>query len=259
MIDGPSEGNLKMAVDEVLLEFVSQSFNSPSTFLRFYQWKQPTLSLGLSQKVTRVVDIEFCRSRGIQIVRRPTGGKAVLHDQELTYAVVSNDLDYFPIHDILGTYQLIAEALSSGLNLMGIQTVLAESTPRHFSTSRNHVIPPFACFALANHYEILWNSRKLIGSAQRRTRRGFLQHGSILLGFDPDLLAGALGVPKLAEIRSEVATLGTCLGYNPLLSEVLPHFVKGFSIRFGVNIEQSILDEQLTKEIEERALTREKP
>ncbi len=259
LIDGPSDGNFNMAVDEVLLEFVSQSFSSPSTFLRFYRWKQPTLSLGFSQKATRVVDYEYCRSRGIQIVRRPTGGKAVLHDQELTYAVVSNDLDYFPIHDISGTYQLIAEALLSGLNLMGIQTVLAGSPTRHLSTSHNHAFPPIACFALANHHEILWKNRKLIGSAQRRTRQGFLQHGSILIGFDPEQLAGALGVPKLAEIKSEVATLGTCLGYKPVVSEVLPYFVQGFSIRFGVSIEKSMLDEQLTKKISERALTREKP
>jgi lipoate-protein ligase A len=248
-----------MAVDEVLLEFVSRSSGSPSTFLRFYRWKQPTLSLGFSQKATRIVDFEFCRSRGIQIVRRPTGGKAVLHDQELTYAVVSNDSEYFPIQDISGTYRLIAEALSSGLNLMGIQTAMAGSPTRHLSTPHDHTFPPFACFALANHHEILWKNRKLIGSAQRRTKQGFLQHGSILIGFEPEQLAGALGVPKLAEIESEVATLGTCLGYKPLVSEVLPYFVQGFPIRFGVSIEKSILDEQLTEEIEERALTREEP
>jgi len=247
-----------MAADEVLLEFVSQSSSSPSTFLRFYQWKQPTLSLGFSQKAKRVVNFEFCRSRGIQIVRRPTGGKAVLHDQELTYAVVSNDSNYFPIHDISGTYRLIAEALSTGLNRMGIQTVLA-GPPTHRVSTSHHAFPSFACFALANHHEILWKNRKLIGSAQKRTRQGFLQHGSILIGFDPEQLAGALGVPQLAEIESEVATLGTCLGYKPLVSEVLPHFVQGFSVRFGVSIEKSMLDEQLTKEIEERALTRERP
>jgi len=245
-----------MAVDEVLLDYVSQSSSSPITFLRFYQWKQPTLSIGYSQKARKVVDFTFCQSQGIQIVRRPTGGKAVLHDQELTYSVVSNDPNYFPIHDISGTYQLIAEALSSGLNRMGIQTVLAGSTARDGRSSHNYAFPQFACFAVANHHEILWKNRKLIGSAQRRTQQGFLQHGSVLIEFDPELLAGALGVPQLAEIESEVATLRACLGYKPQVLEILPHFILGFARRFGVIIEKSILDEQLTKEIQGRMSAR---
>jgi lipoyl(octanoyl) transferase len=248
-----------MAVDEVLLDLVSQSPRNPLTFIRFYQWKQPTLSIGYSQKARKVVDFTFCQSQGIQIVRRPTGGKAVLHDQELTYSVVSNDPNHFPIHDISGTYQLIAEALSSGLNRMGIQTVLAGSTARDGRSSHNHAFPQFACFAVANHHEILWKNRKLIGSAQRRTQQGFLQHGSVLIEFDPELLAGALGVPQLAEIDSEVATLRACLGYKPQVSVILPHFVQGFEKRFGVVLEKSMLDEQLTNKIQIRMLIREKP
>jgi len=248
-----------MAVDEVLLDFVSRSSSSPVTFLRFYQWKQPTLSIGYSQKVRKVVDIAFCQRRGIQVVRRPTGGKAVLHDQELTYSVVSNDSDLFPIHDISGTYQLIAEALSSGLNLMGIQTVLAGSLASDRSNFQNQVFPQFACFAMSNHYEILWKNRKLIGSAQRRTQLGFLQHGSVLIEFDPELLAGTLGIPQLAEIESKVATLRACLGYRPQISEILPNLVQGFARQFGVVIEKSVLDEQLTKKIKSLLLARAGP
>jgi lipoate-protein ligase A len=248
-----------MAVDEVLLDFVSHSSCSPLTFLRFYQWKQPTLSIGYSQKARKVVDFTFCQSRGIQIVRRPTGGKAVLHDQELTYSVVSNDPNHFPIHDISRTYQLIAEVLSNGLNSMGIQTVLAGSKARNGMSSHNHAFPQFACFGVANHHEILWKNRKLIGSAQRRTQQGFLQHGSVLIGFNPELLAGALGVPQLIEIESEVATLRACLGYKPQVSVIIPHFVEGFMERFGVVLEKNMLDEQLTNKIQARVSVREKP
>jgi lipoate-protein ligase A len=256
LIDGPADGNFNMAVDEVLLDFVSQSSTTPITFLRFYQWKEPTLSIGYSQKARKVVDFTFCKSRGIQIIRRPTGGKAVLHDQELTYSLVSNDVEYFPIHDISGTYQLIAEALSSGLKKMGIQTVLAGSISRIGSNFRDQSYPQFACFAVANHHEILWKNRKLIGSAQRRTQQGFLQHGSVLIEFDSKLLAGALGLPQLAEIESRVATLRECLGYKPQVLEIIPHFILGFARRFGVIIEKSILDEQLTEEIQGRMLAR---
>ena len=247
-----------MAVDEVLLDLVSRSAGSHLTFLRFYGWKQPTLSIGYSQKMEKVVDFAFCQSHGIQVVRRLTGGKAVLHDRELTYSIISNDADHFPIHDISRTYQLIAEALSSSLTEIGIQTVLAGSTTRNNSTVRSHAYPQFACFALSNHHEILWKGRKLIGSAQRRTQRGFLQHGSILIEFDPTLLAGALGTPQLVKMESDVATLAGCLGYTPQIAEILSSFVRGFAGKFQVTFENGVLDQKLRNEIQRRMLTRQK-
>ena len=118
---------------------------------------------------------------GIELVRRPTGGKAVLHHHELTYSVVSNDPSFFPIADISRTYCRIADAIQRGLRTLGIETTLAGSRGRSTGTGPLAT----ACFALSNHFELLCQNRKLVGSAQRRTKTAFLQHGSILLEFDP--------------------------------------------------------------------------
>ena len=129
IVDGPLPAGFNMAVDQVLLDQVSDICCPPRTYLRFYQWESPTLSLGISQKTARVVDLAYCRSQGIEVVRRITGGKAVLHYREITYSVVSNDLSFFPSNDIKETYSRIAKALSMGFSEMGLLTALAPAAP----------------------------------------------------------------------------------------------------------------------------------
>src|SRR5262245_2885472 len=92
--DGPLDGVRNMAIDAALLEEVENA-TTPRTIVRFYSWRIPTISLGRNQKPEKAVDVEYCRANGIDIVHRPTGGRAVLHDDELTYAVISNDSDSF--------------------------------------------------------------------------------------------------------------------------------------------------------------------
>lgn len=232
LLHGALPASYNMAVDEVLLDRVTDPSCPPTTFLRFYQWKRPTLSLGFSQKASRVVDFAFCEARGIDLVRRITGGKAVLHDQEVTYAVISNDSLFFPGNDIATTYERIALALSSGLDRLGIKTTLASGVP---SPLRSASTP--SCFATANHFEILCQGQKLVGSAQRRTRRGFLQHGSILLDFDLLLLTGAMGArPDKASSLNNITCLREILGRLPEASEVIEVLRQGFEGCFGVKL-----------------------
>ncbi|MFN8009547.1 MAG: lipoate--protein ligase family protein [Terriglobia bacterium] len=245
-----------MAVDEVFLDLVSLPDAPRLTYLRFYTWKQPTLSIGYSQNAEKVVDLRFCQNNGIDVVRRPTGGKAVLHDQELTYSIVSNDPTHFPIHDISKTYERIAAALSLGLLQMGVQTALAPARPNAVASTQKRGFPQKACFAASQHHEILWNGRKLIGSAQRRNRNSFLQHGSILIGFDSSLLAKALASPGLVGLDSDVATLTECLGHKPHTQELLQNLVDGFSRCFNVSTKILMIDEELRLEIERKSLKR---
>jgi lipoyl(octanoyl) transferase len=249
LVDDPETGAYNMAVDEVLL---AEAHRSPSrlTCLRFSQWAEPTLSLGFGQKAARVVNFDFCRRRRIGCVRRITGGKAVLHHQELTYSLVSNDALVFPLSDIGETYARIAQALVLGFRHLGIETSLAPETASRGLRATT------ACFALSNHHEILWSGRKLVGSAQRRTKTAFLQHGSILLDFDPELLAGALGNPDPLAFGSQVACLTQCLGISPAPVEVIGHLQQGFRDFFGVGFELTSLHARQQERAEELARSR---
>ncbi len=231
-----------MALDETLLEEVSKPQARPQTYLRFYQWIRPTLSLGFSQKAERVVDLDYCTVQGIDVVRRPTGGKAVLHHRELTYSVISNDPAFFPIADISKTYCRIASALQSGFRFLGIETTLAQN--RGKSTATGPL--PAACFAVSNHHEVLWQNRKLAGSAQRRTQNAFLQHGSILIEFDAEPLSKALRLCDIASVRSAVIDLKTCLGSNPPIRDLIAAMCGGFEVVFGAHLANCELSQHLS-------------
>jgi len=178
--DGARDGAENMARDEALLD--SAERGSPPT-LRLYAWTRPTLSLGAHQPGSDA-DLDACRRLGVDLVRRPTGGGAVLHDAELTYAVAAQvGQGPFPA-SVIGVYERIAAALVAGLEGLGVS---AESA-RTAGAGRS----PADCFARPSSREILVGGRKLIGSAQVRRRGAFLQHGSILIAFDPLRLASVL-------------------------------------------------------------------
>src|SRR6516165_11625493 len=126
IIDGPQDGTSNMTIDASLLEEVEAS-PEPRTIVRFYGWQTPTISLGRNQKIDRALDACYCRDNGIDIVHRPTGGRAVLHDDELTYAVISSDSNVFG-DTIYGNYKRVSEALCLGYNRLGVPAVLAPDT-----------------------------------------------------------------------------------------------------------------------------------
>lgn len=226
-------GTLNMAADELLLNRASSPEALPATYLRFYRWDRPTLSLGFSQKAERVVDFEFCDRNVIPVVRRLTGGKAVLHDQELTYAVISNDPLFFPLTDIAAIYEKIATALRAGLERLNLKIDVAPAEPPSERAWRRPRLSA-ACFAATNHHELLCGGRKLVGSAQRRTKGAFLQHGSILFHFDASLLAGALRLGDAQALRSQVTDLQCCLGTVPSPQRVIGALLEGFRDVFRV-------------------------
>ena len=168
IIDGAIDGISNMAIDAALLEEVEGS-SDQRTIVRFYGWRRPTLSLGRNQDVRKAVDVEYCRQNGIDIVHRPTGGRAVLHDDELTYAVISNDASYFG-NTIYGNYKRVSEALCLGYKCLGLPAVLAPDT-RKAKALTNGSDPP--CFLSTSRYELMIEGRKIVGSAQRRVRSTF--------------------------------------------------------------------------------------
>ena len=245
VVSRPKVNATNITIDQLLLEQVSKSVTL-DTYLRFYTWKQPTLSIGFTQNASQVVNFDYCKQNQILVVRRPTGGRAVLHQHEITYAIISNDQTFFPVQSISKTYQKIALALQSGLKHLGIDTTLASSTK---NKRVRYIDQRAACFASSHNHEILYGGKKLIGSAQRRTDRAFLQHGSILIDFSFHTLQGALKDVLPPDLPSVISTLRSCLRCPPKKSVVISNFKKGFCKTFKIQLKQV----QLSKEFQNRA------
>lgn len=208
--EGAFDGATNMARDEALLGGYAEGGEARLPTVRLYEWSPPALSLGRRQPAIGSHDPSFIASEGIDLVRRPTGGRAVLHEHELTYAVVGAlGTASFP-GGVLDTYRRISRALESALRTLGVDAI-AVSPSREGVRDPGPFGPP-ACFDRAGAYEIAVRGRKLLGSAQLRRRRAFLQHGSILLRADPRRLARAIGLPAAPE---RLADLATVLGRPP--------------------------------------------
>lgn len=220
----PLPGSRNMAVDEYLFRSLD---DRPRTYLRFYQWERPTASLGYTQNVAKVVDLEFCRKNGIDVVRRITGGKLVLHHREITYSVVSSDTETFT-GTLAGSYKLISRALMRGLELMGLAPSSAGKAPPFYAKS------DLPCFSHPAQDEIELEGKKIIGSAQKRMGTGFLQHGSLPLDHDERLLKSvSLLREDAAEIR--MTSLSEALGRPVEFGWATERLVAGFGEFFHVD------------------------
>src|SRR2546425_3513024 len=160
IIDGTLDGAANMAVDAALLGEVER-FPGARTVVRFYGWRRPTVSLGRNQKVENAVDVDYCRVSGIDIVHRPTGGRAVLHDDELTYAVISNDSFYFG-DTIYGNYRRGFQALFLGYNDLGIAARLFPDS-RKTDVLDNRIDPPR--FLSPPRSQLIVDGRHIVGRA----------------------------------------------------------------------------------------------
>jgi lipoate-protein ligase A len=181
---------MNMAVDEAIARGIADGLAPPT--LRFYAWEPPCISLGRHQPLA-AVDVRRCAELGYGIVRRPTGGRAILHTDELTYSVAARQDDPLMSGLVLDAYLRLAAGLVEGLWRLGVQ---AEPAP---GTSRPGPDVSAACFEVPSAYEIMADGRKLLGSAQNR-RTGFvLQHGSLPLTGDLTRLIECLVMPSAAE------------------------------------------------------------
>ncbi len=229
---GANTGAYNMAVDEELLARASAGGTAP--VLRFYGWKPAAVSLGRFQKIETAVNIGACKELGFDIVRRATGGRAVLHNDELTYSIISRtDNPLFP-PGILGTYKLIAAGLLAGLGNLGIRAEMVSRSGRHAELVKKDVKDP-ACFSSPSWYEILVNGKKIIGSAQRRVSGAFLQHGSILIGYSSALEARVIPGGGTGDV---VTSIRRELGGDISLEEVKQAFAKGFAKALDVDFIQ---------------------
>ena len=229
LVDAPAGGAWNMAVDEILLDGVAAGVSPPT--LRFYRWSPPCLSLGYFQPFD-VVNLDGCRARGVEVVRRPTGGRAILHDRELTYSVA------LPVsmlgHDggVLPSYYRLSVALRDGLRRLGVPATLAPEFAASGAAEHGPV-----CFDRPSAHEILLEGRKLVGSAQMRRGGGLLQHGSILIEPRIDKLTACLRLPDSGgsgRIEDGVAGLAELGVTQPV--QIAAAIAQSFSARFGVSL-----------------------
>jgi lipoyl(octanoyl) transferase len=230
IIDGRIDGLSNMAIDSALLDEVDASSDF-RTIVRFYGWRRPTVSLGRNQTIDKAVDVEYCTANGIDVVRRPTGGRAVLHDDELTYAVISNDSSFFG-DTIYANYKRVSEALCLGYTRLGVPAVLAPDT-RKAAAVANGGDPP--CFLSPSRYELMVDGRKIVGSAQRRVRRCFLQHGSMPITCNREVLARATRLPDASPLEREMAGVAEFLPERPAIEQLTGAFTRAFQDYFSID------------------------
>ena len=213
-----------MAVDEALLLTASDRWT-----LRLYGWSKPTVSLGYAQPQRRGVDSRLAGRLGVAVVRRITGGRAVLHADEVTYAIVG-PIDGGPLAGgVSVAYRRIAHGLRLGLSRLGVDASLQRSGGARPPQERG------PCFAARSRHELEVDGRKLVGSAQRRSGGRLLQHGSILMGApDPRLwrvlgagsgaaVAGSVGVAEVPVRALRDLGLGAVNNIRPLKRFFIRH------------------------------------
>ena len=239
-------GATQMAIDEALYRLAEPG---TTPVLRFYTWKTPTLSLGFFQQYKRVVYEPFVLHNKIHVVRRITGGRAVLHDREMTYALAGPLENVFGNQSLQETYRCIARALNRALQGLGIdQPSIAQQKGEGVKESR---LPQ--CFVTVSPYEISHkDTRKIIGSAQKRSRDRFLQHGSILLDFNQKLQSGCIQRPD-PELAAKVAPLYQTLERQVPFEELARQFANAFEQQFQIVLQPSALspaEQELAENLE---------
>jgi lipoate-protein ligase A len=205
LLTGPATGPENMALDEALMK---RAGSTGETVFRVYSWSVPTLSLGRNQSARLGYDPATIAAAGIGIVRRPTGGRAVLHDREVTYSVTAPASDGAPLRE---SYDRINRLLVDGLRALGVDVdvAVAQREPKPDLTP---------CFERPSSGELMADGRKLAGSAQWRDAGSLLQHGSILVDGDQAPVSALLRTPHASADRP--ATLSVLLGRAPLVSDV---------------------------------------
>lgn len=186
----PARGDWNMAVDEAVLEAAGRKEVPPT--LRLYAWDPPCLSLGFAQPSSDV-DLPALESRGWMLVRRPTGGRAILHTDELTYSAAAPLDEPRVAGGVLESYRRLAQALLRALEMLGLPARADKEYPSAGAPAGGPV-----CFEVPSNYEITVDGKKLVGSAQARRKEGVLQHGSLPLYGDLTRITQALTYPDQA-------------------------------------------------------------
>ncbi|CUA79863.1 lipoate--protein ligase family protein [Anoxybacillus suryakundensis] len=239
-----------MALDEALLEWHSEGKIPPT--IRFYGWNPPTLSIGYFQKVEKEIDMEAVKKYGLGFVRRPTGGRGVLHDQELTYSVIVSESHPNMPQTVTEAYRVISQGILEGFRFLGLDAYFAvpktEEEKADLKNPRSAV-----CFDAPSWYELVVEGRKVAGSAQTRQKGVILQHGSILLDLDEEMLFRLFKYPNervkerlRQNFKNKAVAMNELTDRKITIDEAKEAFFKGFEKGLNIQLERyELTDDEL--------------
>ena len=237
-------GYENMAIDEAIFIGCHEKKSPPT--IRIYGWTPPAVSLGYFQKAENAVDLEACRRRGVDVVRRLSGGRSVLHHRELTYSIICREGTPPLGSSVLETYKTISACLISTLKGLGLDVQWVASREKHAAAKEKD--KTVSCFSSPSWYEITVEGKKICGSAQKRGDGVLLQHGSLLIEYDPGLLAEVLVSRKekeefLTEIRTSTTAINRHLSQKVDFNHLKKLVLKGFEDQFKIFLTPGELSE----------------
>lgn len=245
---GFNDAAVNMALDESLLNWHSEGSIPPT--LRFYGWAKPSLSVGRFQEVDTVIDFNALQKYGCQFVRRLTGGSAVLHDDELTYSLVLSEQHPSIPKSVRDAYYILSKGVLEGYHNLGIQADYA-IPEKSIEKGRTTV-----CFEEPAYYEMVVNGKKISGNAQTRIKNVLLQHGSIPMRIDTQMLFDLFRFPS-EEVRQEKrsAFADKAITINQITNKVYKYgmlkeaFRKGFQTGLDIKLNPLQLSEKQWEEV----------
>ncbi|MFC1606631.1 biotin/lipoate A/B protein ligase family protein [Candidatus Latescibacterota bacterium] len=232
LVTGKGSAVFNMSLDEALMNLVARG-ESPTTF-RLYGWDRPSISIGYAQCAGKVLDLERCAADGIDVVRRPTGGRAVYHDDELAYSIVSTIDDPLFGGTLMETYGKVSGIVSKALLMLNADVDFSKCRT---GQDRDLFTSDSPCFVSSSRFELNYHGKKLVGSAQRRKKGAFLQHGSILTGPGQENIAAysrVLETDSLADsIVRQSTNLKSIIGSSYSLEKLTSALTEAFVQKVG--------------------------
>ena len=243
---GHCDAATNMAIDEAIFLSYQEGLTEPT--LRLYGWKPAAISFGHSQNAEELINLNACASEGIDIVRRPTGGGIIFHDNELTYSIVLSQADIGISYRVKESFEAITSFLLAYYRSLGAEANFAKDTVKRPFLA--HSIAPF-CFSRNEEYDILVNGRKCGGNAQKRKKNVILQHGSIPLSFDKTKASRFLNDHSIIKTM-DVTTVHEFSKEKTDIQKLSEALIKAFSFHFKTAIRESNLllqEEKLTQDL----------
>lgn len=252
---GKCTPSYNMALDQALLEWHSEGLIGP--VLRFYEWEPATLSIGYFQNVEKEINMEQVQKHNLGFVRRPTGGRGVLHEHELTYSVIVTESYPNMPETVTEAYRVISGGLLEGFKNLGLDA--------HFSIpesdeEKDHLKKPKSavCFDAPSWYELVVEGKKVAGSAQTRQKGVILQHGAILLSLDEEKLVSLFKFASDEQrdrmrvgLREKAVAIDELAGRSVTAEESAAAFSKGFEQALNMKLELLTLTEEQIRYVKE--------